>query len=284
MSISFRQICPLELFCYETLFELYFTVRRITLCKGAPSSKATQATSSCPRTAKTQNCKSPCGHSSGTGAMGLTDFVVSHFSKAASFGHSTQSDQRALPCLSTLTFSLPNMRTRPRIFVTCGDDSVIFHGSQKPPTTYPLKLTPVAPCECKARRRTVCGDCACQIALSLSLSVAPCESHLKARRRALCASRACRVALAAAPCQSQSSPTNPLRRLRLSNRSRCGAVPLCGDSCQTALAVAPCEFATSPTNPLRRLCLSNCCRCCGAVRIFYVADEPSAETARVGSL
>ena len=42
-------------------------------------------------------------------------------------------------------------------------------------------------------------------------------------------------------------------------------------------AVRICKFADEL---LRRLCLSNLSRC-GAVRIFYVADEPSAEIARV---
>ena len=66
-----------------------------------------------------------------------------------------------------------------------------------------------------------------------------------------------------APCESQSSRTNPLRRL--------------------ALAVAPCEFQSSPTNPLRGSCVSDRSRC-GAVRISKLADEPSAGIVRVGAL
>ena len=208
----------------------------------------------------------------------------------------------------------------------------------------------------KARGRTLCGDCACRIALA----VAPCEistwpanplrrlcasnrsrrgavriskladepsaeivrveslslslwrrANFLRGRRTLCGDCACRIALAVAPCESQSSRTNPLRGLRVSDRSRCGAVrnfyvarepsaeivrveslspwrranlkargrTLCGDcACRIALAlaVAPCEFSTWPTNPLRRLCVSNRSRC-GAVRISKLADEPSAE-------
>ena len=65
-------------------------------------------------------------------------------------------------------------------------------------------------------RRTLCRDCACRIALA----VAPCE-FLRGRRT-LCGDCACRIALAVAPREFQSSPTNPLRRLCVSERSRCG--------------------------------------------------------------
>ena len=142
------------------------------------------------------------------------------------------------------------------------------------------------------------------------------DANLKARGRTLCGDCACRIALAAAPCESQSSRTNPLRRLCVSDRSRCGVVriskladepsaeivrvgslslwrranlkargrTLCGDcACRIALAVAPCDFFTWPTNPLRRLCVSDRSRC-GAVRFFYLAREPSAEIVRVESL
>ena len=87
-----------------------------------------------------------------------------------------------------------------------------------------------------------------------------------------------------APCEFSTSPTNPLRGSCVSERSRCGDVPiskladepsagivrvgalslwrranflrgrrtLCGyRACRSALAVAPCAFARSPTNPLR---------------------------------
>ena len=142
------------------------------------------------------------------------------------------------------------------------------------------------------------------------------RAHLKARGRTLCGDRACRSALAVAPCEFSTWPTNPLQRLRVSNRTRCGAVrifyvadepsaeivrveslslwrrahlkargrTLCGDrACQSALAVAPCEFSTWPANPPRRLCVSNRSRC-GAVRISKLADEPSAGIVRVGAL
>ena len=112
------------------------------------------------------------------------------------------------------------------------------------------------------------------------------------------------------------SEQNPLRGSCVSERSRCGAVrisqladepsagivrvgalslwrrasfkarrqTLCGDrACRSALAVAPCAFARSPTNPLRGSCVSERSRC-GAVRTFYVADEPSAGIVRVGAL
>ena len=120
------------------------------------------------------------------------------------------------------------------------------------------------------------------------------------------------------PCEFSSWPANPLRRLCVLNRSRCGAVrisklvdepsaeivrvgalslwrranfkarrrTLCGDcACRIALAlaVAPCDFFTWPTNPLQRLCVSDRSRC-GAVRIIYVADEPSAEIVRCGGV
>ena len=127
--------------------------------------------------------------------------------------------------------------------------------------------------------------------------------------RTLCGDRACRIALAVAPCGFSTWPANPLRRLCVSERSRCGAVrmfyvadepsaeivrvgslslwrranflrgrrTLCRDcACRIALAVAPCDFFTWPTNPLRRLCVSNRSRC-GAVRISKLADQPSAE-------
>ena len=119
-----------------------------------------------------------------------------------------------------------------------------------------------------------------------------------------------------ATCEFSTSPTNPLRGSCAPDRSRCGAVriskladepsagivrvgslslwrranfkarrrTLCGDrACRSALAVAPCELSTWPTNPLRGSCVSERSRC-GAVRTFYVADEPSAGVVRVGAL
>ena len=76
------------------------------------------------------------------------------------------------------------------------------------------------------------------------------------------------------PCESLSSPMNPLRGSGVSERSRCGA----------------CESLSSPANPLR----GSACRIarrrtlcgdrCGAVRILELADEPSAGIGRVGAL
>ena len=47
------------------------------------------------------------------------------------------------------------------------------------------------------------------------------------RRRTLCRDRACRMALAVAPCEFAGWPTNPLRGSCVSDRSRCGAVRIC---------------------------------------------------------
>ena len=53
------------------------------------------------------------------------------------------------------------------------------------------------------------------------------RAKLQLRPRTLCGDCACRVALAVAPCEFATSPTNPLQRLCVSNRSRCGAVRIC---------------------------------------------------------
>ena len=53
------------------------------------------------------------------------------------------------------------------------------------------------------------------------------RANFKARRRTLCGDRACRIALAVAPCEFGRWPTNPLRILCVSDRSRCGAVRIC---------------------------------------------------------
>ena len=59
---------------------------------------------------------------------------------------------------------------------------------------------------------------------------------------------------------------------------------LCGSrACRSARAVVPCKFSAWPMNPLRGSCVSDRSRC-GAVRTFYVADEPSPRIAYVGSL
>ena len=103
---------------------------------------------------------------------------------------------------------------------------------------------------------------------------------------------------------------NPVRRLRVSKRSRCGAVRIClargepfaqtprvetlllsrraisfcsrrtlcgGPPCRSALAVTPCESVLSSANPLRRSCVLKRSRC-GAVRFFcFFACESCLE-------
>ena len=104
------------------------------------------------------------------------------------------------------------------------------------------------------------------------------------RRRTLCGDRACRSALAVAPCELSTWPTNPLRgscvsgALSLWRRAnfRRSRRTLCGDcACRSALAVAPCELSAWPTNPLG-IVRVGALSLRGAVRTFYVADEPSA--------
>ena len=53
--------------------------------------------------------------------------------------------------------------------------------------------------------------------------------------------RVCRSALAVVPCESLSSPMNLLQGSGVSQRSRCGAVPI----------LEPCESLSSPMNPLQ---------------------------------
>ena len=101
------------------------------------------------------------------------------------------------------------------------------------------------------------------------------------------------------PCESLSSPMNPLRGSGVSERSRCGAVrilelagepsagigrvgSLAGEP-SAGIGVAPCESLSSPMNPLRGSGVSERSRC-GAVRILELAGEPSAGIGRVGSL
>ena len=88
-----------------------------------------------------------------------------------------------------------------------------------------------------------------------------------------------------APCEFQSSPTNPLRGSCVSGRSRCGAVRISklADEPSAGIVRVGALSLWRRENFLRRRCVSERSRC-GAVRIFYVADEPSAEIMRVGSL
>ena len=84
------------------------------------------------------------------------------------------------------------------------------------------------------------------------------------------------------PCESLSSPMNPLRGSGVSERSRCGAVrilELAGEP-SAGIGVVPCESLSSPMNPLRGSGVSERSRC-GAVRILELAGEPSATIGRV---
>ena len=98
----------------------------------------------------------------------------------------------------------------------------------------------------------------------------------------------CLIALAVAPCKSQSSPMNLLRRLRVSDRSGCGAVQIstlaeepsaeivcvCVCVSHRSRCGAACVFETLPTNPrgdLRAESLS--LRRRGAVRRLCVAQS-----------
>ena len=94
------------------------------------------------------------------------------------------------------------------------------------------------------------------------------------------------------PCESLSSPMNPLQGSGVSERSRCGAVrilELAGEpsagigrvgSLSAGIGVVPCESLSSPMNPLRGSGVSERSRC-GAVRILELAGEPSAGIGRV---
>ena len=53
------------------------------------------------------------------------------------------------------------------------------------------------------------------------------RANVSCARRTLCEDCACRSALAVAPCECVLSSANPLRRLCVSKRSRCGAVRMC---------------------------------------------------------
>ena len=93
------------------------------------------------------------------------------------------------------------------------------------------------------------------------------------------------------PCESLSSPMNPLRGSGVSERSRCGAVrilelagepsagigrvgSLAGEP-SAGIGVVPRESLSSPMNPLRGSGVSERSRC-GAVRILELAGERSA--------
>ena len=85
------------------------------------------------------------------------------------------------------------------------------------------------------------------------------------------------------PCESLSSPMNPLQGSGVSERSRCGAMrilavadePYRDRACRSALAVVPCPSLSLPMNPLQGSGVSERSRC-GAVRILELAGEPSA--------
>ena len=140
--------------------------------------------------------------------------------------------------------------------------------------------------------RTFCGDYACRIALA----VAPCEfSTWPARIFYVAREPSAEIVRVGAPSLWRRAifyvadkPSAEIVRVGAPSLWRRaiflrGRRTLCGDcACRSALAVAPCEFSTWPANPLRRLCVSERPRC-GAVRIFYVADKPSAEIVRVGA-
>ena len=81
-------------------------------------------------------------------------------------------------------------------------------------------------------------------------------------RATLCGDRACRSALAAAPCEFVLVSANPLRRLCVSKRSRCGAVrgrgfdsPLVRGS--SGLKIAAFKYKRSTRSVLLQLRLEN---------------------------
>ena len=73
------------------------------------------------------------------------------------------------------------------------------------------------------------------------------------------------------PCESLSSPMNPLQGSGVSERSRCGAVRIL-------------ELADEPSKQGSGVRRTLCGDRCGAVRILELADEPSAGIGRVGAL
>ena len=145
-----------------------------------------------------------------------------------------------------------------------------------------------------ARRRTLCGD-RCGAVRILELADEP--STGIGRVGSLAGEPSAGIGVV--PCESLSSPMNPLQGSGVSERSRCGAVrilelagePSAGIGCVGSLAgepsagigVVPCESLSSPMNPLRGSGVSERSRC-GAVRILELAGEPSAGIGRVGAL
>ena len=118
------------------------------------------------------------------------------------------------------------------------------------------------------------------------------------------------------PCPSLPWPRNPLQGSGVSERSRCGAVPILAvaeepstgigrvgalslwcrahpcrgrgtlyrdRACRSALAVVPCASLSSPMNPLQGSGVSERSRC-GAAPILPWTDEPSTGIGRVGAL
>ena len=98
-----------------------------------------------------------------------------------------------------------------------------------------------------------------------------CRAHPCRGRGTLYRDRACRSALAVVPCPSLPWPRNPLQGSGVSERSRCGAVPILAAS------------LSSPMNPLQGSGVSERSRC-GAAPILPWADEPSTGIGRVGEL
>ena len=85
---------------------------------------------------------------------------------------------------------------------------------------------------------------------------------------------------------------NPLQGSGVSERSRCGAVPILAvadepstgiGACRSALAVVPSASLSSPMNPLQGSGVSERSRC-GAAPILPWTDEPSTGIGRVGAL
>ena len=81
--------------------------------------------------------------------------------------------------------------------------------------------------------------------------------------------RACRRALAVVPCESLSSPMNPLQGSGVSERSRCGAVPILPWPDEPSIGIGR-------VGALSLWCRAHPCR--------GLADEPSTGIGRVGAL
>ena len=107
---------------------------------------------------------------------------------------------------------------------------------------------------------TLCGDRACRIA----------------RRRTLCG-------IGVVPCESLSSPMNPLRGSGVSERSRCGAVRILELAGEPSAGIGHVGSLAGKRSACGDRSVSERSRC-GAVRILELAGEPSAGIWRVGSL